>query len=1502
MPAAWVSDEQMRLPLPRSNTHIYCCSPHAADFSDPWTQALLNCRPNVFFLRTSNETELGEIELCSVRGAAEKNPGRSIFIFSNTLDCTSLTSSSSSSSDDAGRFPNLIVVRYDVKDVFEDYPHLLSWYDSRVWDMKYRGAHVADGLRLALLHKYGGVYMDTDVLSLQSLDGMHPSVIGMEDVYMLNNAVISFSKGHPFLSLASHLFATTFDPNWWGFNGPRLITRVWKRPHADRAQDDVMLAPSDEFYPLSWRDADKLFQPTRDHPELLKILTDRARLAHVWLHISQEALDKVKASMPPPDELLFERLMLQSCRMKPRFRRPSALREQNDVGKDLTLSSSWTMPAHLRRQVRTVDVSVHACAADADTRTSNVLLQWPSWAAQRAVSILSGGFLFRPEVGNRRTFFSWPRASVPWLAETHDSACGIPCSSIGTSQPLIIPLMDSESLTPAGSLENDGKSGQSVVFWVSTLTSDWTPRIVSTPTPPIDLHTLPDRNLGIRPVGLASEISQRLGDVWREGAPASGAAAAALVIGIEGGHLTVGLEAHELVRSDFPVADGRWHLCVIVVAASSLEGGGKVGAHMVSLYVDGLLHAHTTFSPPLTRVVLRGRQQQAAEGGREPGSANAPPPGNAEFRFSHALFGGVTASDYPLVFLDHLAVFSSELSPANIIAIHNLQKGISATGTCTPPLLAGSSLQQHSLTALELQSMRSDGVSTFRRPTVLVLILSDGRPASADYRQSARSTWLQSAWGLPIRYAFVVPVSAQRDLEQESRVHGDLAFVPASDDYRAMSRKTWEALLAALGASVRQVLKLTSHVDFVIKTDHDVFVRLNILYHELVQVWKDRAEGFPSETSADAPAPLRYWRGLAYNGMPPLRTLADKNADVSVPIMVFPPYTAGVLYVLSLDIIAALAKIPDPIFTLNEDQNLGIWVAQAVAAGLLPSITPVNDVRFQQWSVCFESQLAIHSSPPPLMQLLHANVLSGRPLCSEHPYGRCGMCFPCSESLSWFHCDEMGAHLPEFVSLDELSGVTASFLSFRTLSDVRGTANVLRRRALARGAPAGVGSIDEENNPDAGWAVRGGDSVRASGTRHGSPLSPSDQVDDEMDQSACPWVPEPWTFHGTGLVERAVSRPQKPPSLSWQMKCRSSACGGASAKLTLCGASTTFSRPAPDVGRCLSTPTTTTIPTEPDCSPLVTGSSSLYFGAIPPPSPAATQRSGGVLQWMRTIWGWPWTRCSAGAPPNVPTAEHSPSTPPSIPFHWMLLATMVDTRSVCSPAAPVGPQEAEEDGYTFAPRHGHFKHFCGFVIDIVYRNESISVRRSPFARGSSPYLHHEVFWVPDSDSVTSIVVTVVLNDAGLGTASFDDLLLLPLPGAEAPHLLQSSSGEKATASLRDLLRTDPRVGWGLSAHSIASSGPFAMPCVRSPLPGPIVALFFFLLLPLTTLLVVIIIVSRLPCACSKKCLASTPASASSRISDSAAPVSTLLAEAAASLRRAVIPGLGGGTSTNLKHA
>jgi mannosyltransferase OCH1-like enzyme len=100
-----------------------------------------------------------------------------------------------------------------------------------VYELLRRPAERADILRLELLHRLGGVYVDADLESLKPIDPLLDSVscfLGALDSGRVSNAVIGTVPGHPLLAraIAEVRPRTTFGPVDREGTGPLLIERL----------------------------------------------------------------------------------------------------------------------------------------------------------------------------------------------------------------------------------------------------------------------------------------------------------------------------------------------------------------------------------------------------------------------------------------------------------------------------------------------------------------------------------------------------------------------------------------------------------------------------------------------------------------------------------------------------------------------------------------------------------------------------------------------------------------------------------------------------------------------------------------------------------------------------------------------------------------------------------------------------------------------------------------------------------------------------------------------------------------------------------------------------------------------------------------------------------------------------------------------------------------------------------------------------------------------------
>ncbi|KAJ4976672.1 hypothetical protein NE237_001778 [Protea cynaroides] len=105
-------------------------------------------------------------------------------------------------------------------------------------------------LRLAVLYKYGSVYLDTDFIVLKKFSGLRNSI----------GAQSMDAKTRKWTNLNNVEFSLTFDGNKWGHNGPYLVSRVVKRVRR-RPGYNFRILPSMAFYPIDWN---RFFRKPKD--------------------------------------------------------------------------------------------------------------------------------------------------------------------------------------------------------------------------------------------------------------------------------------------------------------------------------------------------------------------------------------------------------------------------------------------------------------------------------------------------------------------------------------------------------------------------------------------------------------------------------------------------------------------------------------------------------------------------------------------------------------------------------------------------------------------------------------------------------------------------------------------------------------------------------------------------------------------------------------------------------------------------------------------------------------------------------------------------------------------------------------------------------------------------------------------------------------------------------------------------------------------------------------
>ncbi|XP_020113991.1 uncharacterized protein At4g19900 [Ananas comosus] len=204
-------------------------------------------------------------------------------------------------------------------ELLDDTPtHIFAsvWFEWR--KTKHYPIHYSELIRLAALYKYGGIYLDSDVIVLNPLQSLQNSV-GVADIIDGNStftgAVMAFEKHSNFLMECLKEFYSTYDDTLLKYNGADLVTRVLNRfsTKADKGygQLNIKIEPPFVFYPISPINITRYFAEPVDEFERVqqdgfyaKMMNESVTF-HLWNSITS-------ALVPEPNSLV-DRILNHYC-------------------------------------------------------------------------------------------------------------------------------------------------------------------------------------------------------------------------------------------------------------------------------------------------------------------------------------------------------------------------------------------------------------------------------------------------------------------------------------------------------------------------------------------------------------------------------------------------------------------------------------------------------------------------------------------------------------------------------------------------------------------------------------------------------------------------------------------------------------------------------------------------------------------------------------------------------------------------------------------------------------------------------------------------------------------------------------------------------------------------------------------------------------------------------------------------------------------------------------
>lgn len=135
-------------------------------------------------------------------------------------------------------------------------------WTSHKWGECANGAQLAGLIRLEALWRWGGVYVDQDVEPFHSLEPLLPlsAFAAWEDGNCVPDAVIGAVPGHPAIQKALDLALSRVPGDTW-LSGPGVTTEVF------RNRSDVLLLPPATFYPVHYKDSDRVAKMKTHKPQ-----------------------------------------------------------------------------------------------------------------------------------------------------------------------------------------------------------------------------------------------------------------------------------------------------------------------------------------------------------------------------------------------------------------------------------------------------------------------------------------------------------------------------------------------------------------------------------------------------------------------------------------------------------------------------------------------------------------------------------------------------------------------------------------------------------------------------------------------------------------------------------------------------------------------------------------------------------------------------------------------------------------------------------------------------------------------------------------------------------------------------------------------------------------------------------------------------------------------------------------------------------------------------------
>ncbi|XP_015276415.1 PREDICTED: alpha-1,4-N-acetylglucosaminyltransferase [Gekko japonicus] len=288
---------------------LFDCKPISKKFLNE--KEVMTHGEKIIFLETTNRLQPPPLVLCSVESAARIYLDRPVVFFMKGLDNSTLLDIKSScpALSAISTLKNVFIFPLKMDILFQGTP-LLPWYlQINTTNEKYWVYISSDASRLAMVWKYGGIYMDTDVISIRPIPVVN--FLAAESSKFSSNGIFGFQRHNWFLWDCMKNFVENYNGDIWGNQGPFLMTRMLKglcnltdfQNMEDQRCHNISFLHPHRFYPISYPLWEKYYEVWDSMPDF-----NYSYALHLWNFMNHE-----KKNMTVGSNTLVENIYKTYC-------------------------------------------------------------------------------------------------------------------------------------------------------------------------------------------------------------------------------------------------------------------------------------------------------------------------------------------------------------------------------------------------------------------------------------------------------------------------------------------------------------------------------------------------------------------------------------------------------------------------------------------------------------------------------------------------------------------------------------------------------------------------------------------------------------------------------------------------------------------------------------------------------------------------------------------------------------------------------------------------------------------------------------------------------------------------------------------------------------------------------------------------------------------------------------------------------------------------------------